>query len=407
MIDLNEVRADFPILKRKFHNQPLAYLDTANSAQKPQQVIDAMANFYSHSYANIHRGVYTLSHEATEAYEAVRKKVQKFINAPDFHSIVFTKGATEAINLLASSFGYAKLSPGDEIILSEMEHHSNIIPWQLLEERIGIVIKVIPIFEDGTLDLEAYQKLLSEKVKLVAIAHMSNVLGTINPIKQMVSMAHKFDIPVLVDGCQGIAHLPVDVQDMDCDFYVFSSHKIYGPTGAGVLYGKYDSLTSLPPYQGGGSMIEKVSFTSPTTFKLPPYRFEAGTPPIVQIFGMGIAIDYMSSLGMKNLHQEEDLLLDYAQKRLNEIPGLRIIGSAPDKSSVMSFIIDGIHAHDIATFADHNGVAIRGGHHCAQPLMARYGLSATARASIGIYNNKNDIDQLAQSLYNACKFFNA
>lgn len=404
MIDLNEIRTDFPILRRKFHDRPLAYLDTANSAQKPQQVIEAMSDFYRDSYANIHRGIYSLSQEATEAYEAVRKKVQKFIHAADFHSIVFTKGATEAINLVASSFGYAKLAQGDEIILSEMEHHSNIVPWQLLEQRMGIVIKVIPIFDDGTLDLAAYQNLLNERVKLVAVTHMSNVLGTINPIKEIVAMAHKFNIPVLVDGCQSIAHMPIDVQDLDCDFYVFSSHKLYGPTGAGVLYGKHDLLNSLPPYQGGGSMIERVSFTK-TTFKPIPYRFEAGTPPIVEVFGMGIAIDYLSSLGMEVLHCKEDALLEYAQNDLRQVPGLRIIGSAPKKSSVISFIIDGIHAHDIATFADHNGVAIRGGHHCAQPLMARYGLSATARASIGIYNNENDIDQLVESLYNASRFF--
>lgn len=405
MMDLNRIRADFPILKRKFYNYPLAYLDTANSAQKPQPVIDAINHFYSVSYANIHRGVYTLSNEATNAYEAVRKKVQQFINAPDYHCISFTKGATEAINLVASSFGYAKLSAGDEIILSEMEHHSNIVPWQLLEERLGIVIKVIPVFEDGTLDLEAYENLLTEKVKLVAITHMSNVLGTINPIKKIVDMAHKLNIPVLVDGCQAVAHLPVDVQDLDCDFYVFSSHKLYGPTGAGVLYGKYDLLKSMPPYQGGGSMIEKVSFTKKTTFKSPPYRFEAGTPPIAQVIGLGAAIDYLSKIGVENFHQHEDSLLAYAQEKLKEIPGLRIIGHSQNKSSVISFTMKDIHAHDIATFADHHGIAIRGGHHCAQPLMSRYGLTATARASIGIYNNKNDIDQLIEMLYKVYEFF--
>lgn len=405
MIDIHSIRAEFPILKRKFYDHPFAYLDTASSAQKPQAVIEAITDFYSHSYANIHRGVYVLSNEATETYEKVRKKVQKFINAPDFNSIIFTKGATEAINLVADTFGVSRLSRGDEIILSEMEHHSNIVPWQLLKERIGITIKVIPVFENGMLDLEAYENLLTEKVKLVAITHMSNVLGTVNPIKKMVEMAHKKDIRVLVDGCQAVAHRTIDVKDLDCDFYVFSSHKLYGPTGAGVLYGKYDLLKTLPPYQGGGGMIEKVSFEK-TTFKLPPHRFEAGTPPIAQVIGMGTAIDYLSSVGIDNFQPQEDFLLNYAQERLIDVPGLRIIGCAPEKSSVISFVIKGIHAHDIATFADHHGVAIRGGHHCAQPLMTRYNLSATARASIGIYNNKNDIDQLIEVLYKVYKFFN-
>lgn len=405
MLNFDDIREDFPILKRRFHNRPFAYLDTANSAQKPQCVIDTVNKFYTNSYANIHRGVYALSSEATDAYEGVRKKVQLFINAPASECIAFTKGATESINLIASSFGHGMLSRGDEIILSEMEHHSNIIPWQLLEQRIGITIRVIPVLDDGSLDLEAYGKLLTEKVKLVAISHMSNVLGTINPIKEMVAMAHKLNVPVLVDGCQAIAHIPVDVQDLDCDFYIFSSHKLYGPTGAGVLYGKYDLLEKLPPYQGGGGMIEKVSFKK-TTFKAPPYRFEAGTPPVVQVIGLGAAIDYISSLGIKNLQLQEDELLKYAQARLNEVPGLRIIGCAPSKSSVISFTLEGIHAHDIATFADHHGVAIRGGHHCAQPLMVRYGLTATARASIGIYNDYKDVDQLLEALYDVRKIFN-
>ncbi len=405
MIDIHSIRAEFPILKRKFYDHPLAYLDTASSAQKPQKVIDAISDFYSYSYANIHRGIYALSTEATEAYESVRKKVQKFINASDFHSIVFTKGATESINLVAQSFGLSKLSAGDEIILSEMEHHSNIVPWQLLKERMGIIIKVIPVDEIGVLDLDAYQSLLTEKVKLVAITHMSNVLGTVNPIKKMVKMAHQFNIPVLVDGCQAVAHMPIDVEDLDCDFYVFSSHKLYGPTGAGVLYGKYDLLKSLQPYQGGGGMIERVSFEKSTTFKPPPQRFEAGTPPIAQVVGLGAAIDFISSIGIDKFWSQEEVLLNYAQKRLADVPGLRIIGLATEKSSVFSFIIKGIHAHDIATFADHHGVAIRGGHHCAQPLMTRYNLSATARASIGIYNNKNDIDQLVEILYKVYDFF--
>lgn len=406
MITINDIREDFPVLKRRFHDRPFSYLDTANSAQKPFQVIEKIRDFYTNSYANIHRGVYTLSSEATDSYENVRGKVQTFINAPETDSIIFTKGATESINLLASSLGYSLFSAGDEIILSEMEHHSNIVPWQMLQERIGIKIKVIPIFDDGSLDLEAYQQLLKgSKVKLVAITHMSNVLGTVNPIKEMTAMAHNAGALLFVDGCQAVAHMPVNVQDLDCDFYAFSSHKLYGPTGAGVLYGKHHLLENLPPYQTGGSMIQRVSFEK-TTFKAPPHRFEAGTPPIAQVIGLGAAIDYISSIGFDYIERTEKELLQYAQNCLLEIPGLRFIGTAPNKSCVMSFVINDIHSHDIATFADHHGVAIRAGHHCAQPLMARYGVSATSRASLGLYNNQEDIDQLIESLNSACKFFN-
>lgn len=405
MININDIREDFPILKRTFHDHPLAYLDTANSAQKPQQVIDKVKDFYTHSYANIHRGVYTLSNESTESYENVRTKVQSFINAPDHNSIIFTKGATESINLLASSLGYNFFAPGDEIILSEMEHHSNIVPWQMLQARTGIKIKVIPIFDDGSLDIEAYQRLLKGRVRLVAITHMSNVLGTVNPIKEMVAMAHDAGALFFVDGCQAVAHMPVDVQDLDCDFYAFSSHKLYAPTGAGVLYGKHHLLENLPPYQTGGSMIQRVSFEK-TTFKASPYRFEAGTPPIVQVIGLGTAIDYISFIGFEYIQRAEKELLQYAQSRLLDVPHLRIIGTAANKSCVMSFVIDDIHPHDIATFADHNGVAIRAGHHCAQPLMARYRVAAMSRASLGLYNSQSDIDQLIESLHKTCKFFN-
>lgn len=405
MININDIREDFPILKRTFHGHPFAYLDTANSAQKPQQVVDKVKEFYSHSYANIHRGVYILSNESTESYENVRSKVQSFINASDHNSVIFTKGATESINLLACSLGYSFFAPGDEIILSEMEHHSNIVPWQMLQARVGIKIKIIPIFDDGSLDVEAYQRLLKGRVKLVAITHMSNVLGTVNPIKEMVAMAHKAGALFFVDGCQAVAHMPVDVQDLDCDFYAFSSHKLYGPSGAGVLYGKQHLLENLPPYQTGGSMIQRVSFEK-TTFKAPPHRFEAGTPPIAQVIGLGSAIEYISSIGFDYIQRSEKELLEYAQSRLLEIPQLRIIGTASNKSCVMSFVINDIHAHDIATFADHQGVAIRAGHHCAQPLMARYGVAATSRASLGIYSSQNDIDQLIEALNKTCKFFN-
>lgn len=402
---IKEIRADFPILERKFHGYPLAYLDTANSAQKPAQVVEVMKDFYDNSYANVSRGVYELSSYATESYEAVRTKVQSFINAETSNSIVFTKGATESINLVASSLGYGMLKAGDEIILSEMEHHSNIVPWQMLEERVGVKIKVVPVFEDGSLNMEKLERLLNERVKIVSVTHMSNVLGTVNPIREIADLAHRYGALLFVDGCQAVAHMPVDVQGLDCDFYAFSSHKLYGPTGAGVLYGKYHLLENLPPYQTGGSMIQRVSFEK-TTFKAPPHRFEAGTPPIAQVIGLGAAIDYVSSIGFEYIQVRESELLDYTQSRLLEIPGLRLIGTAANKSCVMSFVIDGIHSHDIATFADHHGVAIRAGHHCAQPLMARYGVSSTSRASLGIYNNQSDIDQLILALSNTYKFFN-
>lgn len=404
-IDVENIRKNFPILKTDDYGRFLAYLDTANSAQKPQSVIDQIHDFYSASYANVHRGVYKLSESATESYENVRAKVKALINAPTADSIIFTKGATDSINLAANSLGYGFFKAGDEIVLSEMEHHSNIVPWQMLVDRVGVKIKVIPIFDDGSLDLEAFQGLLNEKVKLVAITHMSNVLGTINPIKKIANLTHNIGALLFVDGCQAVAHMPVDVQDIDCDFYAFSSHKLYGPTGAGVLYGKYALLESLPPYQSGGSMIQRVSFKE-TTFKAPPYRFEAGTPPIVPVIGLGAAIDYIASIGFEPIQSNETQLLKYAQNRLLEIPGLHLFGTAREKSGVLSFTINNIHPHDIASFADHHGVAIRAGHHCAQPLMARYGVSAMSRASLGLYNNQADIDQLINALYNAHKFFN-
>lgn len=404
MIDIQNIREQFPILKRVVHGYPLVYLDTANTAQKPRGVLEVIDNFYRHSYANIHRGAYELSNEATGRYEEVRSKVKDFIHAPSPSCVVFTKGATEAINLLAYCLGESYLSAGDEVILSQMEHHSNILPWQALQERLNIKIKVVPIFNDGSLDMEAYKKLLTGRVKLVAITHMSNVLGTVNPIKEMVDLAHRAGALFVVDGCQAIAHMPVDVQDLDCDFYVFSSHKLYGPTGAGVLYGKYELLESLPPYQSGGSMIEHVSFEK-STFKLPPHRFEAGTPPIVQVIGLGAAIDFISSIGFRDIQAYESQLLEYAQNCLSLIPDLKIIGNTPYKSCMISFTIKNIHPHDIATFADHHGVAIRAGHHCAQPLMAFYNVTATSRLSLGIYNQKEDIDQLVKALRSIHQFF--
>lgn len=403
--DVQKVRNNFPVLKRQIHGHPLAYLDTANSAQKPTVVLDAMSQCFTHSYANIHRGIHTLSCEMTDTVEAARKKVQTFINAPQENSIVFTKGATEAINLIAHTFGRSRLSQDDVIIISEMEHHANIVPWQMLRDEVGIKLKIIPIHDDGSLDLEAYQKLLNNKVKLVSITHMSNVLGTINPVEEITRMAHQHKIPVLVDGCQAIAHMPVDVQKLDCDFYTFSSHKLYGPTGLGILYGKYDLLEQLPPYQTGGNVIARVSFEK-TTFKAPPDRFEAGTLPIIEIVGLTAAIDYINTLGIDNIIAHEDQLLAYAQDRLTqEIPGLHVIGTAKNKAGIISFSLGEIHAHDVSTFADSYGVAVRAGHHCAQPLMARYGVTATTRASLGLYNSRKDIDQLVDALHNTLEFF--
>lgn len=404
IIDIATVRADFPLLGKMNRGKPVIYLDSAASAQKPRQVVEAMSQFYYHDYANIHRGVYELSERATWLYEEARKKVQLFINAPHQDEIIFVRGTTEAINLVAQSFGRDQWQKGDEVILSQMEHHSNIVPWYLLKQQTGIELKVIPVTDAGALDLEAYKKLISKRTKLVAITHASNVLGTINPVKEITAIAHENNIPVLLDGAQAVPHFPVDIQDIDCDFYTFSSHKLYGPTGVGVLWGKKKLLDAMPPYQGGGDMIETVAFDK-VTFAKAPQKFEAGTPDIAGVIGLGAAIDYITSVGMLRIAEHEQTLLSYAESALGEIEGLKIIGTAKPKVGVISFVIEGIHPHDIGTVLDHEGVAIRAGHHCAMPLMERYGLPATARASFGMYNVENEVDALVNAIQLAKRLF--
>lgn len=403
--DVQHIADDFPILKQDVAGHPLVYLDSAASAQKPQSVIDAVSHYYSHDHANVHRGVYELSQRATMAYESARQMVRHFINAQHDHEIVFTKGTTEAINLVANSFGQAFIKAGDEIILTTMEHHSNIVPWQLLCERTGAVIKVVRVNDDGTLDLAHYRELLTEKTKLVAVIHVSNVLGTVNPVKDMIALAHQQEIPVLLDAAQSVPHMSVDVQDLDCDFLTFSSHKLYGPTGTGVLYAKEQWLEVMPPYQGGGDMIRSVSFER-SDYNVLPYKFEAGTPNMAGVIGMAAAIDYLNHIGMNRISEHEQALLSYAKKALDKIPGLKIIGTAKEKIGVISFVMDVAHPHDIGTILDNEGVAIRVGHHCAMPLMKRFELAATARASFGIYNSENDVDRLIAALYKVREIFN-
>lgn len=397
-------KRDFPILDQTIHGKPLVFLDTAASSQKPQCVIDTLADYYKKDHANIHRGVYQLSERSTKAYENARNTIQKFIHAPFAHEIIFVRGTTEAINLVAQSYGRPQFQKNDEIILSEMEHHSNIVPWQILAEQCGLVLRVIPVLETGELDLAVYEKLFSPRTKLVAITHVSNVLGTVNPIKQMTALAHSHGVPVLVDGAQAVPQMPVDVQDLDCDFYTFSSHKIYGPTGVGVLYGKTALLEKMPPYQGGGSMIERVTFAKTTYAKL-PYKFEAGTPSIADTIAFATAIDYLDKIGMQNIYAHEQDLLNYATEKLKKISGLKIIGTAKNKAGVISFVLDDIHPHDIGTVLDHQGIAIRAGHHCAQPLMDRFQLSACVRASFGIYNSREDVDALVAGLLEVKRMF--
>ncbi|MCW2246414.1 cysteine desulfurase/selenocysteine lyase [Azospirillum fermentarium] len=407
--DVERVRADFPILSRTVHDRkgkpgkPLVYLDSGASAQKPHAVIDAMTTFMEQDYANIHRGVHLLSQRATDAFENVRTKVARFLNAPSRDGIVFTRNATEAINLVAASYGQ-RLGPGDAIVLSVMEHHANIVPWQLLQMQRGVEIKVVPVDADGVLDLDAYRRLLGPTVKLVAMTHCSNVLGTVNPVKEIARLAHEHGIPVLFDGSQAVVHGPVDVADIDADFYVFTAHKLYGPTGLGVLWGKPEILKTMPPYQGGGDMIQSVSFKG-TTFKEAPARFEPGTPPIVEAIGLGAAIDYVEKLGRAAIAAHEHDLLSYATQKLAAIDGLRIIGTAPGKAGIISFVIDGIHPHDIGTVVDQYGVALRVGQHCAEPLMEHFGVGSTARASFGLYNTRAEVDVLAESVLAVKEFF--
>lgn len=403
--DVQKIRKDFPILHQKFNGWPLVYLDSGATSQKPQSVIDAVHEYYSYQNANIHRGIHRLSERATFSYEAVREKVKNFIHAARSEEIVFVRGTTEAINLVAQCYARPRLKPGDEIIVTQMEHHANIVPWQLVCEQTGAVLKVVPIDDEGNLILEEYQRLLNSRTFLVAVTHCSNTLGTINPIKEMVKLAHDQNIPVLVDGAQAVCHFPVDVQELDCDFYAFSGHKLLGPTGIGVLYGKAKLLENMPPYEGGGNMIQQVSFSGKTTFKEIPHRFEAGTPHIAGVIGLGAAIDYINKLDRKAILQYEEELLTYATEQLLTIPGIRIIGTAKNKASILSFVLEGVHPHDLSTILNEHGIAIRAGHHCTMPLMERYNLPATARASFAFYNTREEIDALVAGLKKARAMF--
>jgi len=401
---VEKIRADFPILKEKIRNKPLVYLDNAASCQKPQQVIDSIVHCYSHEYANVHRGVHTLSVKATDRYEGAREKVKDFINAQSTKEIIFVRGATEAINLVAQTFGKANIKAGDEILITAMEHHSNIVPWQMLCEETGAVLKVAPIDLQGELIFSEFEKLISDKTKLVSVVHMSNALGTINPVEKIIAAAKAKNIPVLLDGAQAIPHMSVDVQALDCDFYVFSGHKLYAPSGIGVLYGKQALLEAMPPYQGGGDMIRKVTFTE-TEYNTLPYKFEAGTPNIADVIGMGAAIDYLNEIGMDNIAAYEAELLDYATEKARQIKGLRIIGDNNNKGAILSFVLDKIHPHDIGTMLDSLGIAIRAGHHCAMPVMDFFEVPATARASFAMYNTKEEIDVLMAGIEDLIKIF--
>jgi len=402
--DVEAIRRDFPILSRTVHGKPLVFLDSAASAQKPQIVIDAVANCYSEEYANIHRGVYFLSQLATEKFEGARGKVQRFLNAAEAREIVFTRNATEAINLVASSYGRRFLKKGDEIILSEIEHHSNIVPWQLLRDETGIVIKVAPVDDRGALLLDRFRALLSERTKLVAVTHMSNALGTVLPVKEITRFAHDAGALVLVDGCQAVPHMPVDVREIDADFYVFSGHKLYGPSGIGVLYAKAHLLEAMPPYQGGGEMIVSVSFEK-STYAPIPHKFEAGTPHIAGAIGLGAAIDYVTATGLNRISNHEHALTTYATERLMAIPGVSLVGTAPGKGSILSFTVEGVHPHDVGTILDHHGIAVRAGHHCAQPVMDRFKVPATVRASLGMYNTEAEVDVLTAAIRDVREIF--
>ena len=403
-IDVARLRQDFPILRQQVHGKPLVYFDNAATTQKPLAVIDTISRYYLTINSNIHRGVHTLSERATQAYEEARAKVKHFINAADTREIVFVRGTTEAINLVAQTFGRSHLKAGDEILITAMEHHSNIVPWQLVCGQTGAVLKVAPINDAGELDLAEYANLLNSRTRLVAVTHVSNALGSVNPIRRMIEMAHQLDIPVLVDGAQAAPHTRVDVQSLGCDFYAFSGHKLYGPTGIGVLYGKASLLEAMPPYQGGGEMITQVTFEK-TTYNELPYKFEAGTPDISGAIGLGAAIDYLEAIGMDAIAVHEHKLLEYATKAALEIPGLRIVGTAAEKAGILSFVLEGVHPHDIGTMLDYEGIAIRAGHHCAMPVMDRFHLPATARASFGLYNTKEEVDVLIKAIHKTHKAF--
>jgi cysteine desulfurase / selenocysteine lyase len=403
--DLAAVRRDFPILEEADHGRPLIYLDNAASTQKPRRVIDAMAEFQRRSYANVHRGVYQLSERATAAYEGSRETVRRFLGASRVEEVVFTRGATEAINLVAATWGRRNLGAGDVILLTEMEHHANIVPWQLLAETTGAVVRAAPITDEGELRLDRFHEILGEgRVKLVSVAHVSNVLGTVNPLDEIIPAARAAGATVLVDGAQAVQHLSVEAASLGADFYVFSGHKVYGPTGIGVLWGRHDLLQEMPPYQGGGDMIRRVSFDG-TTFADPPQRFEAGTPHITGAVGLAVALDYLTGLGLDSIAAHEDALLRHATERLSAIPGVRLVGTARHKASVVSFTVEGAHPHDVATILDGRGVAVRAGHHCAQPLMDRLGLTSTARAAFGLYNTRHEVDALGDAVEQVREIF--
>jgi len=402
--DVERVRADFPALHQNVKGKPLVYLDSAASAQKPRQVLDAMTRLYSHDYANIHRGVHELSERATKAYENARLKGLRFLNASSEREIIFVRGTTEGINLVAQTYGRANVGEGDEVLITHMEHHSNIVPWQMLCEEKKAFLRVVPIDDRGDMDMDAFLKLLGSRTKIVSLAHVSNALGTVNPVQTVVELAHERGVPVLVDGAQAAPHLPIDVAALGCDFYTVSGHKMFGPSGIGILYGRESLLEKMPPYQGGGDMIASVTFEK-TTYNRLPFRFEAGTPHIAGAVGLGAAIDYLNEIGLDAICAYEEELLDYGTVQLRTVPGLRIIGEARHKASVLSFVLDGIHPHDIGTILDQEGIAVRTGHHCAQPVMDRFGVPATARASLALYNTREDIDRIVAGLHTVREIF--
>ena len=402
--DIDAIRRDFPILSKEVYGKPLVYLDNGASAQKPRAMLDAIQKAYSEDYANVHRGLHFLSNKATEEFEAARGKVSDFLNAPSAEEIVFTRSATEAINLVAYGYGMNEIGEGDEIVLTIMEHHSNIVPWHFIREKKGAKLVFVPVEEDGSIDVAAFERAITPRTKMIATTHMSNVLGTVVDVKAVCAIAHARGIPVLVDGSQAAVHLPVDVQDLDCDFYVFTGHKVYGPTGIGILYGKREMLERTQPFNGGGEMIVEVTEDA-VTYNAPPHRFEAGTPPIVQAIGLGASLDYMQRIGREAIAGHEETLRDYAHERLRAVNSLRIYGEAPGKGAIVSFDLEGIHAHDISMVIDREGVAVRAGTHCAQPLLKRYGATSTCRASFGMYNTTDEIDRLAEALEKARRFF--
>lgn len=403
-LDIDSIRADFPVLQRHIQDKRLVYLDSAASAQKPQAVIDAELGCYRGYYANVHRGVHTLSQESTRAFEAARARVQEFINAADAREVVFVRGATEALNLVASSFVAPRLQPGDEILITHLEHHSNIVPWQMLEQYCGVKLRVAPITDAGEIDLAAMADLMGSRTRLVSVAHVSNTLGTVNPVADIVALAREQGIPVMLDGAQAAPHVPIDVQDLGVDFYTFSGHKVYGPSGIGVLYGRYDLLAEMPPYQGGGDMIRSVSFSG-TQFAEPPARFEAGTPNIAGAIGLGAALEYLENLGRQRVAVHEEALLEYAISRLSGVDGVRLIGEPSRRAGAISFLMSNTHPNDVAMLLDEQAIAVRAGHHCTQPLMERYGVAATVRASLGVYNDSADVDYLVQGLEKIARLF--